>query len=247
MKPGNEGYLYELFTSIQGEGLWSGRLHHFIRMAGCGIGCLYCDTVPARERGGRFLVEEETGGENPVSPAGAVDLVASLDTRRPEASALAVTGGEPLEQVGFLASFLPLVRSRILDGRPVLLETAGLHAEAMARIAPQVDLVSMDIKLPSLSGVEDAWPRHERFLETLEGTRFYVKVVVNEEVRPAEVETAAKAVARVDRSAPFFLQPETREGKIRGGRYLLDLHRAARERLDEVSVQPQAHRLLDLR
>jgi organic radical activating enzyme len=234
MKP---GYLFELFTSIQGEGLWSGRLHHFFRLAGCGVGCRYCDTVAARE----------TGGGTPVSPSDAVDRVADLDARRPGASALAVTGGEPLEQEGFLADFLPLVRSRVLAGRPVLLETAGLHDEAMQRLAPVVDMVSMDIKLPGLSGVHDAWPRHERFLKALEGSSFYVKVVVNEEVRTADVAQAARLVARIDPAAPFFVQPETREGVIRGGGYLLALHRAAGEHLRDVRVQPQWHRLLDLR
>lgn len=33
----------EIFYTIQGEGAWSGCAAHFIRLAGCDVGCVWCD------------------------------------------------------------------------------------------------------------------------------------------------------------------------------------------------------------
>ncbi|NEQ29350.1 MAG: 7-carboxy-7-deazaguanine synthase QueE, partial [Microcoleus sp. SIO2G3] len=34
----------ETFHSVQGEGSWSGTSAFFIRLAGCDVGCVWCDT-----------------------------------------------------------------------------------------------------------------------------------------------------------------------------------------------------------
>ena len=33
----------EIFYTIQGEGTWSGNASYFIRLAGCDVGCVWCD------------------------------------------------------------------------------------------------------------------------------------------------------------------------------------------------------------
>lgn len=33
----------EIFYTIQGEGTWSGKASYFIRLAGCDVGCVWCD------------------------------------------------------------------------------------------------------------------------------------------------------------------------------------------------------------
>ncbi|MCB9251012.1 MAG: radical SAM protein [Flavobacteriales bacterium] len=33
----------EIFYTLQGEGEWSGHAAHFIRLAGCDVGCVWCD------------------------------------------------------------------------------------------------------------------------------------------------------------------------------------------------------------
>ena len=42
------GFISEVFLSFQGEGIHVGRLQLFVRLAGCGLRCRYCDTVDAR-------------------------------------------------------------------------------------------------------------------------------------------------------------------------------------------------------
>ena len=36
--------MVETFHSLQGEGIHAGRSAFFIRLAGCGVGCSWCDT-----------------------------------------------------------------------------------------------------------------------------------------------------------------------------------------------------------
>jgi len=84
----------EVFWSAQGEGLRSGVPAVFVRLAGCGLRCPYCDTRRAW-KGGR---------ERTVADVAAA--VEKLLRERP-GSQVVLTGGEPLEQdLGELAAAL---------------------------------------------------------------------------------------------------------------------------------------------
>jgi organic radical activating enzyme len=247
IEPLEKGYLHEVFSSIQGEGVFAGQVQHFLRLAGCSVGCRYCDTPAAHGRAERYMVDGALAGENPMDVSGVIALLNELDRSHPRTQGLAITGGEPLEQAGFLARLIPEVRSALLKGRPVLLETAGIHVEAMAALADRVDMVSMDIKLPTTSGLGSTFSDHERFLKALQGIPCYVKVVVNPDTPLCEVEEAASMVAGRKADIPFFLQPESVEGRIMGGGYLIAFWETARAYLRDVRVQPQIHRTLELK
>lgn len=94
----------EIFFSIQGESSHAGRPCAFIRLAGCNLRCLYCDTRYAYEEGS---VREISDIERQIR---------SFGCRLVE-----ITGGEPLLQ----AETPELIRT-LLDRRyTVLLETNG--------------------------------------------------------------------------------------------------------------------------
>ncbi|MCK4910491.1 MAG: radical SAM protein, partial [Thermodesulfovibrionales bacterium] len=71
----------EIFTSIQGESTYAGLPCTFIRLSGCNLRCLYCDTTYAYEEGEDYTIDS------------LVDEAVRADTEVVE-----VTGGEPLEQ-----------------------------------------------------------------------------------------------------------------------------------------------------
>ncbi len=240
------GYIQEIFHSIQGEGLWAGRMQYFVRLRGCSIGCRFCDTP------GAFFshsdVQRDLGStlyNEPLPVSTVVQILEKEMKRRPGAHSFAITGGEPLEQVDFVESLVTVLKEAYPQW-PILLETAGLHWKALQRVINQVDLISMDFKLPSTSGLHGIRFEHERFLDALKGYRFYVKLIVDTRTPHREALEAARAVAAVDPDAPLFLQPVTREGRIWGGAYLLDLWGAVREVHRDVRVLPQIHKSLSL-
>jgi 7-carboxy-7-deazaguanine synthase len=114
----------EIFHSLQGEARDVGRPTAFIRLTGCPLRCVWCDTEYAFH-GGQWRDIDEI-----------VDAVANYQTRY-----VCVTGGEPLAQKRCL-DLLQLLCDR---GYCVSLETSG--ALDVAGVDPRVSKV-MDLKAP---------------------------------------------------------------------------------------------------
>lgn len=94
----------EIFHSIQGESTHAGRPCAFVRLTGCNLRCVWCDTAYAFHGGSPRSIEE---------------ILESL--RGFGCSLVEVTGGEPLAQ----AEAIPLLARLVEEGYEVLLETGG--------------------------------------------------------------------------------------------------------------------------
>lgn len=243
-----DGELIEVFSSIQGEGLLVGTRQIFIRMAGCNLDCAYCDTPFAAQPDCR--VEDAPGSGNfrslpnpvPLETLHAILFGWCQDIPGVHHS-ISLTGGEPLVQGEVLAEWLPTLR-RIL---PIYLETNGTLPEALEPLAPHLDMVSMDLKLPSQTGAPAPWEAHRRFLELSRDRGCQVKVVVGEDTPWGEIETAARLVRDAAPQVPLILQALTRNGKIAvPGRALMDLQTRAARIHPPTRVIPQTHRFLGL-
>jgi len=115
----------EIFYSLQGEARTVGLPTVFVRLTGCPLRCVYCDTAYAFSGGGLR------------SLASIVDEVAAYSPRY-----VCVTGGEPLAQ----KECLPLLTALCDRGWEVSLETSG--ALDIAGVDPRVVTV-MDLKTPA--------------------------------------------------------------------------------------------------
>ena len=60
----------------------------------------------------------------------------------------------------------------------IYLETNGINYGAIANLRQMVDVVSMDFKLPSATGLRPFWKEHEQFLSAARGAILFVKAVV---------------------------------------------------------------------
>ena len=89
----------EIFTSIQGEGLYCGQKQVFLRFAGCNLACGYCDE-PAAAKGA-------SAAEMSVKEASAEVL---RQVRESRARAVSLTGGEPLLHWKFIKALAPLFK-----------------------------------------------------------------------------------------------------------------------------------------
>ena len=243
-----EGELLEVFSSIQGEGIWVGCRQVFIRLAGCNLDCAYCDTPfdPQAE----CRIEDAPGSgvfiglPNPVSLETLYNILFRWSEKMPGVHhSLSLTGGEPLEQGDVLREWAPILR-RIF---PLYLETNGTLPDALEPILPYLDYIAMDLKLPSQTGHSAPWETHRRFLESARTRQCQVKMVVGEETPWQEIETAARLVQDAAPEVPLVLQAVTRNGKIAvTGRMLIDLQTRAARIHPLTRVVPQTHRYLGL-
>jgi 7-carboxy-7-deazaguanine synthase len=119
----------EIFRSLQGESSFAGLSCTFVRLTGCALRCVWCDSAHAFS-GGSTRTLDEVVSEVAVLGAPLVEL----------------TGGEPLEQEGVY----PLAAALCDRGYTVLLETGG-HVP-LGRVDPRVVKI-LDVKCPG-SGME---------------------------------------------------------------------------------------------
>jgi len=224
------GRISDIFFSFQGEGLYLGEPQIFLRFAGCNISpkCLYCDTSTK-------VNKEMTVGE----------ILAKIERAKWPTRFIALTGGEPLLQVNFLKRLLPALKRR--DFR-IYLETNGTLPEALSHIIEEVDIIAMDIKLPSSGRTAALWERQSQFLDTSRKKEIMVKVVLTGDTEKNDL---GKAISLVEAAPyiPFILQPVTPNKKVKGVRdkKLREFHSLARRRLKNVSVVPQVHKVLGIR
>jgi 7-carboxy-7-deazaguanine synthase len=128
----------EIFFSIQGESTRAGEPCVFVRLTGCSLRCVYCDTKYSYA-GGRDM---------------SLDDVLSTVADYP-AKLVEVTGGEPLEQ----EDVYPLMNSLLDRGYSVMLETGG-HV-SIDRV-PKSVMKIIDIKCP------DSHEGHTVFWDNIE-------------------------------------------------------------------------------
>ncbi len=114
----------EIFHSLQGESTRVGLPTVFIRLTGCPLRCVWCDTAYAF-----------SGGEVLALPI-IIERVAACGCQ-----AVCVTGGEPLAQPGCL----PLLTALCDAGYSVSLETSG--ALDIGAVDPRVSRI-VDLKAP---------------------------------------------------------------------------------------------------
>lgn len=198
--------IVEIFSSIQGEGLYIGTRQVFVRFAGCNMACAYCDTPESRTFGKEALIESTPGRRdfskitNPLSIECLAQHINSLLTLRHHS--ISFTGGEPLFQVDTLVEL-----AAKLDA-PKYLETNGILVEQLTKILPQLDIISMDIKLPSIAGKE-YWQEHHEFLRLASTKEVFVKIVVTGQSSKNELQQAFELVTSINKSIPVILQPVT--------------------------------------
>jgi organic radical activating enzyme len=243
------GYLSEIFVSFQGEGAHAGRRHLFVRLAGCNLRCRYCDTPDSLERTAGYTIygsdNRVVHHANPVSAVALAQVLTSMLSSEAPIDAIALTGGEPLTQSEFLAGVLSAGRFPV----PVLLETNGVLPGRLQDVLPLVDIISMDIKLPSNSHEGAFWEEHARFLELARTREAYAKILVDESTLDEDVQRAAALLAPSEPAVPVFMQPivDAAARPLISSDRLTHLYILARRELQSVRVLPQMHKLLGVR
>lgn len=244
--------IIEIFSSVQGEGKYVGCRQIFVRFEGCNLDCKYCDTEHAV--GTHSFCHLETGADTEIyakkmNPLSAAEVAAIIRSFCAETShqAVSFTGGEPL----FHAAFIKEVREKLAaEGKifPLfLLETNGTLYQELYAAWDAVDIISMDIKLPSMLGRE-YWEEHASFLKLAKTKDLYVKIVISDATTEKEFQHAVDMLAKISPETLLILQPVTPVNNVlpMDTKSLLKFQSYALRRLQDVRVIAQTHRMLNL-
>jgi len=244
--------IVEVFSSIQGEGLYIGERQIFVRFFPCNLSCAYCDTPTDASKVRDCLVEVTPGRQdwqkikNPMSVNDLMETVKGFIVRSGRHHSISLTGGEPLLQVAFLKEWFPIIGG----DQKIYLETNGTLHEELGELIDFIDIISMDIKLPGTSGIEPMWDEHRLFLEKAIHKEVFVKVVVSGDTAKEEFSRAVRLVKGVDRRVPLIIQPMTppyggKDGMPSPAK-LIGFHEEASADLETVKVIPQSHKMMGM-
>jgi 7-carboxy-7-deazaguanine synthase len=141
----------EIFRSIQGESTHAGRPCTFIRLTGCPMRCVWCDSEYTFTGGESFLLED------------VLNSVRAFGCKLVE-----VTGGEPLAQ----REAFGLIAALCSEGFEVLVETGGYVSTE--GLDPRARII-LDVKCPA-SGEEarNHWPNLERLRAEQDEVKFVI-------------------------------------------------------------------------
>ena len=141
----------EIFLSIQGESSHAGRPCSFVRLTGCPMHCVWCDSEYTF-----------TGGEHISFD----DIFAKL--KEFDCNLIEVTGGEPLAQ----KNVFPFITGLCDQGYEVLIETGGYIPTN--EVDPRAKII-LDVKCPASGEAErNHWPNLERLRPEMDEAKFVI-------------------------------------------------------------------------
>ena len=230
--------LYEIFTSLEGEGILYGTKTLFVRLAGCPFTCFYCDTKES--------LPMDSGQEYEIKDACSLIEKNLVD----KTYKVNFTGGDPLVQAEAVAEMAKFIQSKKI---PTYLESSCFDSKKFAKVLPFIDYIKIELKTKDSDFVD---PKHystliENALECLKQSiatkkLTYVKIVVSSKT---ELDTFSDLVDKIFKTVGtrdlkgFIIQPTygVAEPTLQK---LLSFYDATYSHYPEVRVVPQLHKLI---
>ena len=225
--------ILEIFQSIQGEGKYAGVNQVFVRFFECNMHCVWCDTPHSigdtTRRFDQYTLDE---------------LYKEISNLWESCHSVSLTGGEPLMQSNFIKELLPRLKEKKM---PVYLETNGILPNELAEIIDDIDIIAMDLKLPSSTKCQPFWQEHREFLNIARTKDAFIKTVISNETEREDVLRSVDLVADVDPDMLYILQPnyfDMHDGVMDKCR---EYQKICFNRLSNVRIIPQMHKMLKVR
>ena len=166
----------EIFRSIQGESTHAGRPCTFVRLTGCPMRCVWCDSEYTFTGGEHYSID---------------DIMSQVDAFG--CKLVEVTGGEPLAQ----KEAFTLIQRLCDEGYEVLIETGGYVSTAA--LDPRAKVI-LDIKCPA-SGEEtrNDWSNLERLRADKDEVKFVIAdkgdwIYARKLIEEKDLQSRAKAI-----------------------------------------------------
>ena len=230
--------IFEVFTSVEGEGILYGTKTLFVRLAGCPFKCFYCDTKEA--------LPASSGREYEIEDAKKM-IEQSLVKNTYKVN---FTGGDPLAQSEAVAELARFVQQKKI---PTYLESSCFDSEKFSKVLPYFDLVKIEFKTPDSEFVDKL--HYSKLLENelqclglaaASGKTTYIKIVVSSRT---ELGQFRDILERIFRAVPttgiagFIIQPTygVAEPNLK---QLLEFYDAVFAYYNQVRIVPQLHKFI---
>ena len=233
--------LFEIFTSVEGEGILYGTKTMFVRLAGCPFTCFYCDTLEAlpMDSGSEYTIEEACN---------LIDKNLAENTYK-----VNFTGGEPLIQTeGVLRMAKHLKSKNILT----YLESSCYDSKKFSQVLPFMDFIKIEFKTPEAKFVDTN--HYSKLIEnSLECLKIsinskkitYIKIIVSEKTELRDfkelLDKIFDIVSKKDLDG-FIIQPTygIAEPSLEK---LLQFYDLVFPLYNEVRIVPQLHKFIGAR
>lgn len=222
-----KGKIAEIFDSIQGEGIYLGEKQLFVRFYGCNLACKFCDTKP------KYFREYEPD-----------ELCRELGRYHDEFHSVAFTGGEPLLQKDFLKEVLKFTSGR---GYKNYLETNGILHEELEDVIDYLDIIAMDLKLPSSTSGQKHWEAHRKFMRIASRKEFFLKMVICDSTIESDIRESLALIQEENKAAILVLQANSHEHKLSLKKKIKEFRDIFRANNLSVCMIPQVHKLIGVR
>ncbi len=230
--------LFEIFTSVEGEGILYGTKTLFVRLAGCPFSCFYCDTKESLplDSGDEYSIEE------------AKQLIDS--NLKNQTYKVNFTGGDPLIQHEAVAVLAQHIQKKKI---PTYLESSCFDVDRFNHVLPFIDIVKIEFKTKDSEFVDSK--HYEKLInhtmKCLESSvksqkTTYIKIVVSSKTQLNDFEELVKQIFSIvskDDIDGFVIQPTygTSEPPLE---LLLDLYDIVYPHFIDVKVVPQLHKFI---
>ena len=230
--------LFEIFTSVEGEGILYGTKTLFVRLAGCPFTCFYCDTKESLplDSGTEYTIEE------------ANQLIDS--NLKNQTYKVNFTGGDPLIQHEAVAQLAKHIQDKKI---PTYLESSCFDVDRFNHVLPFIDIVKIEFKTKDSDFVDSQ--HYEKLIDhaikCLESSvnadkTTYIKIVVSSKTQLNEFKELVNQIFSVISKKDidgFIIQPTygVSEPSLD---LLLDLYDIVYPHYIDVKVVPQLHKFI---
>lgn len=230
--------IFEIFTSIEGEGILYGTKTLFIRLAGCPFTCFYCDTKES--------LPLDSGKEYDIQ-----DAIKLIDSNlQNQTYKVNFTGGDPLIQHEAVAEMAKYIQNKKI---PTYLESSCFDSKKFNELLPYIDIIKIEFKTKDSEFIDD---RHYENLianaikcleQSLTANKTtYIKVVVSSKTKIKEFSDLVDQIfgkitnKKID---GFIIQPTygVAEPTLK---HLLNLYDVVYPFYSQVKVVPQLHKFI---
>ena len=230
--------LFEIFTSVEGEGILYGTKTLFVRLAGCPFTCFYCDTKES--------LPLDSGTEYSIEDANKL-----IDSNlKKQTYKVNFTGGDPLIQHEAVALLAKHIQEKKI---PTYLESSCFDVDRFNHVLPFFDIVKIEFKTKDSDFVDAK--HYDKFIghtmKCLQSSvkskkTTYIKVVVSSKTQPNEFTKLVKEIFDIvskDDLDGFIIQPTygISEPSLD---LLLELYDLVYPYFIDVKVVPQLHKFI---